>query len=453
MTMGEPLPVYPAAMSTLAQTTTGPARWHATRVAAALLAFCAVVLVIVSSFLPLYSGTLSIGTQDIEVTITPWSADIEGPSEPGDVPRVGYPLVFAAIVLACAAALNWYAATPAAGQGVTRVAGTTTAIGGAFLIGTVWTTVLMVVNGVDSVLLLGTLTPGLETEATYLVGHWLLMVGALLSLCAAVLALLPVRQPTWAQVNPDVATPPYGIALARIPAHPQQPEPGVLQVDPLTGHPMPPSPPSGVPAAPPHAFAPPQHRQPPPMAPSTPAPPTPAPPTPTPPTPAPSTPAPTAASPAAAPSAAAPPTPAPSTPAPTAASPAAAPPAAAPPAAAPSTPAPSTPAPSTAAPTAAPTAASPAAAPSAAAPSTAAPPAPAPPAAVVPPPAPGAPTTAELSAAPSTSAASPGAAEPPAAEQPASAAPAEPPAAVAPTAGPVPESPPEPAAEHRDNER
>lgn len=240
--MGERLPGYPAAMSTLAQTTTGPARWHATRVTAALLSFCAVVLVIVGSFLPLYSGTLSFGGDDIEVTITPWSADVQGPTGPGDVPTIGYPLVFAAIVLACAAAISWYAATPAATPGVGRVAGLTTAIGGAFLIGTVWTTSLMVMNGVDGVLLLGTVTPGLETEATYLVGYWLLLVAAVLGLGAAVLALIPVRQLTWAQANPDVSTPPYGIAPVVLPAKP----PGAFQVDPLTGHPFP-GPPTGYP--------------------------------------------------------------------------------------------------------------------------------------------------------------------------------------------------------------
>lgn len=251
--MGEPRPVYPAAMSTLVDTTTGPARWHATRVTAALLSFCAVVLLIVGSFLPLYSGTLSFGGGDIEVTISPWSADVQGPTEPGDVPTIGYPLVFAAIVLACAAAISWYAATPSAPQGAGRVAALTTVIGGAFLIGTVWTTALMVVNGVDSVLLLGTVTPGLETEASYLVGYWLLLVAALLSLVAAVLSLIPVRVPTWAQVNPDVSTPPYGIAPVVLPA---QPPPGVLQVDPLTGRPLA-SPPTGVPVAYPQPYAPP----------------------------------------------------------------------------------------------------------------------------------------------------------------------------------------------------
>ena len=271
MTMGESMPVYPAAMSTLAQTTTGPARWHASRVAAAVLSFCALVLVLVGLFLPLYSGTLSVGPQDVEVTITPWSADVEGPSSPGDVPRIGYPLVFAAIALACAAGLNWYAATPAGSPGAGRAAATTTAVGGAFLIGTVWTTALTVVNAVDNVILLGTVAPGLETEASYLVGHWLLLVAGFLSLGAAVLALIPVRQPTWGQVNPEVATPPYGIAL--VPAQPQPPsqppQPGLFQVDPLTGHPMPPSPPGGVPVMhPPQPYAqqPPRPPQQPPVA-------------------------------------------------------------------------------------------------------------------------------------------------------------------------------------------
>ncbi|MFC4853855.1 hypothetical protein [Actinophytocola glycyrrhizae] len=252
MTMGEQRPVHPAAMSTLAHTTTGPARWHATQVTAALLAFCAVVLVIVGSFLPLYSGVLSIGAENIEVTISPWSADVTGTIEPGDVPTIGYPLVFAAIVLACAAAMCWYAAVPATPPGVGRVSALTTVIGSAFLIGTVWTTALMVMNGVDSVLLIGTVAPGLETEATYLVGYWLLLVAALSSLVAAVLALIPVRQPTWAQINPDFVPRPYGVALPVQPVQPVRPtgppQPA-FQVDPLTGQPLPPSPPTGVPVA------------------------------------------------------------------------------------------------------------------------------------------------------------------------------------------------------------
>ena len=281
--MGEPFPGYPAAMSTLAQTTTGPARWHPTRVVAALLAFTAVVLVMVGSFLPLYSGTLEFGPNDIEVTIGAWSSEITGTAEPGDVPTIGYPLMFAAIVLACAAAMCWYAATPAAGPGVGRVSALTTAIGGAFLVGTVWTTALMVVNGVDSVILLGTVSPGLETGATYLTGYWLLLVAALLSLAAAVLAMVPVRVPTWALAAPDASTPPYGLVLPVRP-HPAPPPtiPGALRIDPLTGHPLPPDLPGGVPTA----YPPQPHHAPGPVpsavgtgSPAPPAPPAPRPPT------------------------------------------------------------------------------------------------------------------------------------------------------------------------------
>ncbi|WP_424230611.1 hypothetical protein [Actinophytocola sp.] len=251
--MGE-RPVYPVAMSTLAHTTTGPARWHPTRVTAALLSFCAMLLVFVGSFLPLYSSTLSVGSDELEVTISPWSADVSGPTEPGEVPALGYPLVFAAIILACAAALCWYAAIPAATQGVGRVAATTTVIGGGFLIGTVWTAALVVMAGIENVILLGTMAPGFETEATYLVGYWLLLVAAVLGLGAAVLALIPVRQATWAQANPDVSTPPYGMAMAVQPHVPPTAQQAyraqdLFQIDPLTGRPLAPSPPSGVPVA------------------------------------------------------------------------------------------------------------------------------------------------------------------------------------------------------------
>lgn len=187
------------------------------------------------------------------------------------MPKVGYPLVFGAVALACAAAACWYAATPAASRTAGRAAGMLTAITGAFLIGTVWTTAVLVTNGVDSFLLLGTLGDGLETDASYLAGYWLLLTATLLGFAAAVLSLLPTRQPAWhppAPVNPFAATPPYGIA---IPAEAVQvspvPNPAIdpltgrpmtvdltprpLTVDPLTGQPLGPvSPPAGVPAPP-----------------------------------------------------------------------------------------------------------------------------------------------------------------------------------------------------------
>jgi len=216
---------------------------------------------VASSFLPLGEGELGFGPESIEVTFTPWSGEFSGDFAdelpPGDVPQVGYPIVFAAVALACAAAACWYAATPTASPVSRRVAGVTTAVSVAFLIGTVWTTAVVVSNGVDSFILYGTFGQGLDSEASYLVGYWLLLTASFLGAVAGVLSLLPVRQAVWMPplpVNPYVPTPPYGIAVP-----PQQPVsfPGQVDplagqhlVDPLTGQPLgqsPVSPPAGQP--------------------------------------------------------------------------------------------------------------------------------------------------------------------------------------------------------------
>lgn len=277
------MPAYPAAMSALPRPFMVPTRWHPTRVTAAVLCFVSLVLVVVSTFLPLYEGTLSFdssgsvgSSESLTVTYTPWSADYSQPemsSGASDVPKTGYPLVFAAVAMACAAAACWYAATPAASRTAGRAAGILTAVTGAFLIGTVWTTALLVTNGVDTFLLLGSLGGGLETDASYLAGYWLLLTATLLGFAAAVLALLPTRQPAWqppAPVNPFAATPPYGMAIpteAVTVAPVASPAPAVdpftgqtLAVDPLTGQPLSPGrPPAGVPGLDPVLGQPPAH--------------------------------------------------------------------------------------------------------------------------------------------------------------------------------------------------
>lgn len=248
------MPVYPAAMNPLPQPMTGQTRWHPAKVTAAVLCFVAVVFVVSSSFLPMYSGEISFGADSVDVTFSPWSAEFGGdfPREPlVEVPPVGYPMVFAAVVLACAAAVCWYAATPTASQTARRAAGVTTAIGSAFLIGTTWTTAVLAGNGVDSFLLLGAFGQGLESDADYLVGYWLLLLAALLGFVAAVLSLLPTGRPAWQPlpppVNPYMATPPFGIALPMQPPQ-QAPMPLPGQVNPLTGHPVQVDPLTGQPA-------------------------------------------------------------------------------------------------------------------------------------------------------------------------------------------------------------
>jgi hypothetical protein len=231
------MPVYPAAMSPLPQPMTGQVRWHPAMVTAAVLCFVALVLVVASSFLPLGEGELSFGPDSIEVTFTPWSGEFGGEfadSLPvSDTPQVGYPIVFAAVILACAAAACWYAATPTAGPFSRRVAGVTTAISAAFLVGTVWTTAVLVSSGVESFILFGAFGQGLDSEAGYLVGYWLLLTAAFLGVVAGGMSLLPVRQAVWQPVESDVATPPYGVVVL-----PQEAVPVPVQVDPLTGQPV-----------------------------------------------------------------------------------------------------------------------------------------------------------------------------------------------------------------------
>jgi hypothetical protein len=259
------MPVYPTAMSALPAPMMIPGRWQPPRATAAVLCFVMLVLVLSGLFLPLYSGTLASGfatgdglSDSLEITLTPWAlefSDERMSALPGnDVPRFGYPLVFAAVAVACAAAACWYAATPSAGRTAGRAAGVITGVSVAFLLGTFWTMALVISNGIDYILLMGTLSEDLETSADYLAGFWVLIIAVVLGIAATVLSLIPAKQPPpWQPpppVNPFVATPPFGFALpmnapqAAPPVHvPMAPPVGVQ------GQPMPPSPPGGVPVA------------------------------------------------------------------------------------------------------------------------------------------------------------------------------------------------------------
>jgi hypothetical protein len=262
------MPVYPAAMSSLPAPMMVPGRWQPARATAAVLCFVMLVLVLSGLFLPLYSGTMATAfsegdglSQSIEITLTPWGLEFSDERLAGlpgsDVPRFGYPLVFAAVAIACAAAVCWYAATPTAGRTASRAAGVVTAVSGAFLLGIVWTVALVISNGIDYVLLMGTLSEELETSADYLSGYWLLITATVLGVAATVLSLIPAKQPPpWQPpppVNPFVATPPYGIAL---PMHAPQAGPPAMHIHVPAGPPggpvgppIPPSPQGGVPVA------------------------------------------------------------------------------------------------------------------------------------------------------------------------------------------------------------
>jgi hypothetical protein len=252
------MPAYPASMSALPQPMLVPVRWRPLRVTAAVLCFAAMVMTVVALFVPLYSGELSTDvsfgpSESIEMTYTPWAVEYDDPAlnvSPVEVPRVGYPMVFAVVILAAAACACWYAATPSAGGTAGRAAGVVSAIAGAFLVGTVWTIALLVTNGVDTIILFGTLSQGITTEANYLVGYWLLLLATALGFAAAVLALVPARQRVWQPPESPYGyapTGPPGSMAPRAPMARMAPTApaAAYAVDPLTGQLLP-----GPPVAP-----------------------------------------------------------------------------------------------------------------------------------------------------------------------------------------------------------
>ncbi len=267
--MGEQsaLPLYPRPMSTLTDTTLGPARWQPLRLAAATLGFLAGLLSIVGSFLPLITSTLTGGSVTVDLEVTGWGGDAIGVTALAEIdtsiPANGYPMVFAGIILIGAAFVCWFAAHPGAAAGAHRVAGLTTAIGGAFLAGTAWTVSVQIqasLDRLDALSLPSGPDFGITAEGSFGVGFWLMIVGTLMAAVAAVLALLPVSQARWPvgppqPVDPNMTTPPFGIAL---PTQPPPVAPQELSVDPLTGEPLHGTPPHGAPSygTPPHGIPP-----------------------------------------------------------------------------------------------------------------------------------------------------------------------------------------------------
>lgn len=230
MTMGDGSapPDHPA------RTTAGVVRRHPAGLIAAVLSATAAVSATTGAFLPLFSAKQYLSGQTFVVTMTSLRMDVDGGRSLVGVPKNGYPLACAAILLACAAVVCWHAAKPAASPAVRRVAGVLTATGGAFLACAVWMVALQVSNWAD----IWGLAENSESfrsgaETSYLIGHWVLLAAAPLGVAAAVLALLADRRsaplPVPA-VDPDAPTPPYGIALPS--------QSAAEQVDPLTGHPV-----------------------------------------------------------------------------------------------------------------------------------------------------------------------------------------------------------------------
>ncbi|MEU3269602.1 hypothetical protein ABZ639_02085 [Saccharomonospora sp. NPDC006951] len=180
----------------------------------AALCVLATALTVAGSFVPLFSGELSLrGTRQLSIGITAWGFDTDAPAQEGGVAVNGVPLVFAALLLLVAAALVVFTARGGArrGAGAVSVAGAA-----AFLAGTVWTVGMQAASWVDTFRPTGDAAGDSDVgvDAGLSAGMWLLIAAAVLALAGAALALLPSGK----RVEP--VTPRYGFPAQQAPQQP-----------------------------------------------------------------------------------------------------------------------------------------------------------------------------------------------------------------------------------------
>jgi len=228
------------------------------RVAVAL-AVAAAVLAIIGSALPLFSVTFQMNPGPVEFTMTAWSMETNGPVFPlGNVPANGFPLVFAAVLMAFAAGASRAAVKPGARPRTARVAEVAAVAGGAFLACAVWMVAAQVANWGD------TYGPpenaediSYDGDIGYGSGLWILVLAALMGVAATALTLVtrPRPAPVVVAVDPDAPTPPFGIAMPveaeeaeQLP--PPEPEPEIPVLGPIVIPEAPPPPAPSGPAVP-----------------------------------------------------------------------------------------------------------------------------------------------------------------------------------------------------------
>ena len=209
---------------------------------AVTLAAAASALVIIGSALPLFSVSFRMGPGLVEFTMTPWGMETDGPGFPvGNVAEDGYPLVFAAILLAFAAGASRAAARDGAPPRTERVAEVAAVAGGAFLACAVWMVAVQVVDWADTY---GSSDDpeafSLDGEVGVGAGLWVLVFAGSLGVAAAVLTLMSGPRPVPVMaVSPDAPTPPFGLAMPVVaeepppPPPPAEPEPEVPSLGPI----------------------------------------------------------------------------------------------------------------------------------------------------------------------------------------------------------------------------
>ncbi|HEV2777771.1 MAG TPA: hypothetical protein VGX25_00065 [Actinophytocola sp.] len=189
-----------------------------------LLCCAAAVLTVVGSFQALYINTWRFGDQgETSYSITSWATrtdDRVGAFSVGiSTPLNGVPLTLAAVALLAAAVLGLRTAPWAADHRVGRMRGPMTALGAAFLAGTVCTIGMQVLGWVGGAREVERTAPvDLSIDSSAGAGLWILVTAAVLAIAGAVLGRqAPV--PVGTREEPD--TPVLGVPVViRLPDEP-----------------------------------------------------------------------------------------------------------------------------------------------------------------------------------------------------------------------------------------
>jgi hypothetical protein len=203
--------------------------WYVLRLVSVVLSLLAAAAAIGGSFLTLFEGELlSRGSTQVRLVVTGWTFRAEAgtgvngsPTTAGSVAHNGYPLAVAGAILMIAALIAFVASQRSAPPAVKSVAMIATAVGAAFLAGTVWTVGLQGAAFAESFRPIGSAPGGglLTTASGFGAGFWLEVAGATLAVVAAVLVASPWRGP---REPTELTTPPYGFPMPP-PAEPAAP--------------------------------------------------------------------------------------------------------------------------------------------------------------------------------------------------------------------------------------
>jgi hypothetical protein len=212
-------------------------------VIAALLAFVAAGLAIISPFLPLFTGDVGLSSAaGLKLSVTGWVTEVLSSANEAGTNNVqaaapdGYPLIFGGLLLlaTAVAALRLRFGSAITGLPATRLLA---GVAAAFLTGTV-VTVGMQGIGLAGLVQVAGVSVGVG------IGYWLLILAVLAALAAAVLVNLPSSRsaPPPDGVAVDVTTPRMGFPAPWRPPADQQDSPPSPAPPPADGPTAPPAP-------------------------------------------------------------------------------------------------------------------------------------------------------------------------------------------------------------------